>query len=176
MKFLKQILFTWIVLILMSSCSEGPNTGSFANFYNANKDNEDFFTFNVSPTLARLFLSKEDRETIDFLKGMKSIKLMVYKGDEQKGTYYAQSLKRSLPEARYQDMMTVNNGGDKIEFKVRERCNKIREMIVIVADEESFVALDLKGRISLEKAIDLAKKVDLNEVKSKSNNYLNIQN
>ena len=171
MKTTKLLSITILLLAtIIQSCSAHKNKGTYTDFYKEYKRKNEFVSFNIPPGLFGLFISKDDKELKQFFKSLDDIKILSYENNADSVKYFTSELKKKLPSKFYNDLMVINDGGDKVEFKIRERDNKVNELLIIVTGDNSFSVVSIKGEIELDKVTELSKTIDIKGLKHLNKN------
>ena len=76
--------------------------------------------------------------------------------DENLVTYDdRKDLIRSLEKDKFETFLQVRDGGDKIDFFIREDGDQITNILMVVNGKDGFILLSLEGLLNLEEIIDL---------------------
>lgn len=141
---MKRILLLSTVVVLLCSCAR--NT-TYNQFHKKNKDDVEF-AFGAPGFLVNLFLPKDDfREYRDLLRKARFHKVMVFEDAE------GDIADRFSQFVKCNDLSEVfgyaeENTSARIFFKKDK--NRIKEVIIGVAEEDNFVLYGLKTKISEE--------------------------
>lgn len=122
-------------------------------------------TVSISKTmfrmLSRIKSTDPDYETIArFASRLQDFKIMVIDNDDTKvnnarvRTEFAR-LVNTAALSNYEDLMTVNEGGNHIAFRILERNNRIQELIMTITGSDNVVML-IKGDFTLEELTDIS--------------------
>lgn len=165
MKILKTFQNVLLSLTLLTQSCSATEDGTFAHFYNKYKKKDNFVSFNIPPGLIHLFVSKDEKELKQLLKNIDDIRFLVYESNPDSNKYYATELKNNLSSRLYKDLLQIKNGSDTVEFKIREKNNKVNELIMIVNDSSSFFVMSIEGEIELDKVKELSKSIDVKGIR-----------
>jgi len=124
---------------------------SIENFYNKYIENEKVTDINLNGwvlSLASLIADEETGEEV--LKKITQLRIMVA---DEKNIVSKSDLKKLIKSVRknsFEDLMTVRDGNDRINFMIREEGDTITNVLVIVNGDTEFILLSLEGALNLE--------------------------
>lgn len=169
MKQIKLLLIAALVTTVMTqSCLAKKNTGSFSNFYSQCRERDGFVTFNLPPSLAGLFVGKDDKDLKKLLSNINDVKFMIYDNKKDSVRYFADELKRNLPGHTYEDLLLVNSGCSNVAFKIHMKDNLVTELIIMAIDKDGLFAMSVEGAIELEKVKQLVSSVEVSNIVKKN--------
>ncbi len=149
---------------VLGCSSSKPITKDFDKFYSKHESDKGVVTLSIPIFLAKMFISKDDKETLKALDKLRKVKLFIC---EDKKNNYNRTIKDYLPNNVYSDLMVVNNNSEKIVFKMRKPEGKvIEEFVMTVASPKSFVAIELKGSFTKTDISKIVKKLRKNDIKT----------
>lgn len=163
---MKNILLIPIAILFMvsiQSCNKEKEMEAFDQFYDKYKESDDCISFKVPMYMARLLADKEQKE---LLRNIDGIKLMIHTNDSDSGSWLASELMNSLDSAQFNDLMTVNDGGDEVIFKIREQEDRISELVLIVNEkrQNNLVTIGITGDITYDQLKEITKKVEVTDL------------
>jgi len=160
--------FRIIATILLASSLLALQAGAHSkkrSLYQEYKHKKDVMHLSFSTEMARIVLTgKENRDTRKLLRHVKKLRLLIYDGQDAADSLQ-HALACSFTQRNYTDLMTVNDGGDKVDFKMQQEKGYIREIAMIVTDHDSVVVVLFDGKIPLEDARDIAKNIRSRDLK-----------
>ena len=124
---------------------------SIENFYNKYIEDEKVTDINLNGwvlSLASLIADEETGEEV--LNKITQLRIMIA---EEKNIVSKSDLKKLMKEVRknsFEDLITVRDGNDRINFMIREKGDKITNVLVIVNGDNEFILLSLEGALNLE--------------------------
>ena len=152
-----RILIISLLLTGFVACGNSQETNNdFTEFYQAYKNTDGVVAFELPMFLAKMVIDKDEEELKEFVKKTDDIRFFI--SDKSNVALYRE-LKNYLPNGVYNDLMIVKNGSSTVTFKIRERKNKIREILMTVMEDSSFVAISFTGDFTIEDAKKMAKSV-----------------
>lgn len=149
MKLLQQLSIALVIILICIPKIHLANNDTYINFYNKYNHSTDFLSFSLPVGFFQLIIEDDD-ELKSALEKMNTINFLIYDGDTKNAEYFNSELNNSLSKDIYHDLIIINDGGEKVTFKVREKNNKIQEFLMVVTDKESFVVLSINGEMDLD--------------------------
>jgi len=160
------------VIILITGC-QNHNEKAAEEVFDKYEGQEGVYTFRIPPGLIGIFLDEEeDRELKEILRKMDFIKVMILDEKKTRSSNKDQILQefdQKLAESNFEDILLVNDGKQTIKIKIREEEGYIREMMILITEEDSFLGLSLVGKISLDQLSSVARSVDIEDFMDMSN-------
>ena len=103
-----------------------------------------------------------DKDFKDITSKLNSIKILTRdsEGKTNAGNDFYKEMIRSFTSPEYQDLMTINDGGEEVKFMIRKKADEIIELIMVVGGSDPcLIALD--GDINLKQVSKLSKSMNL---------------
>jgi len=136
-----------VVLILSSNILFGSSDG-YMEFYKTYKSHEDITALDIPIFFARFFLSGEDNKDIrNVIKKTNDFKVFIA---EESNYHLLPILKKSLNNASYNDAIIVSEENQIVSFKIKGDEELLTEIILIVDEIDSFVAIRIRGKFTPE--------------------------
>ena len=107
------------------------------------------------PLAKTALIGRYNKDARKLLKHVRKVNMLVYDGDAPMGSL-PNRMAKSFDSENFKDLMTVNDGGDKIEFKIQQHDDYINELAMVVNDGSSLVIILLDGKIPISAARDFA--------------------
>lgn len=126
--------------------------------------NEDFTRVSISKKMFSLManLDIEDGDEAELIKAITNVdglKVIVADSSENPEKLYKETLDR-IP-SRFEELLTVNEKGEKIIFLIDEKDGVVAELIMVIRQDDQFVLLDLWGAIDLKQIASLSKHMNI---------------
>ncbi len=115
-----------------------------------------FTSVNVSEKLFALAASAmpvDEAEIKGLVDGIKSVKILVFENTEgnARSIEYFKEAQAALPNAGYEELMTVQSDGEKVIMLGKTSSESVLEdLIMIVLDETEFVLIKIVGTIDMK--------------------------
>ncbi len=145
--------------------------GTLTQFFKKYNGKEEVTSFSLPAGLVSMLVDENDKEAKEALKHIQQMKVFIHE-DGQKHPAVAKDLQDALPSDRYNDLMIINEGGDKVTFKIQEKNNVVSELVIVVEDQkESLVVISIDGKIPLEDVKKLTKAIKLDDLKKGTKSF-----
>ncbi len=156
--FLRSLLFILFTTLLLS-CTRGPEPVA-EQVFEKYEGQPGVLSFYIPPGMVHLAVSASaDKELKEFLAGMESIKVLLIGDEKTRQRDYAKLYKdtgNSLDELGFEDLVEINNEGNKVLIKVHDEGDKTNEAVVLIRGDDGFVALALRGDIDIKQLAKMA--------------------
>lgn len=121
--------------------------------------NEQITEVNISSKMFALFgyidaETKEDKDVIDAIKGIKSLYLM--STDNPNLAKEMGDASRYVEKENFESLMVIKDGDENIEFLIEEKDGMVSELIMLVKGNSEFTVMSITGNIDLEKLSKLS--------------------
>ena len=155
---LRSLLFILLPALLLS-CTRGPEPVAekvFATY----EGQPGVLSFYIPPGMVNLAVSgSADEELKDFLSRMESIKVLLIGDEKNHQRDYTKLYKdtgKSLDKLGFEDLVEINNEGNKVLIKVHDEGDKTNEAVVLIKGDDGFVALAMRGDIDIKQLAKMA--------------------
>ena len=164
-----------LLLLMFSSCTSGPDPVAD----HVIRDYEGLpgvYTFRIPPGLVSVVMKgQDDRDVKDFLSGMETIKVIIINAAETKEKKLPAVVARftkALKKEKFEDLMEINQSGNKISVKIHETGDKTDEAMIMIISEDEFLGLSLVGDIDMKTLGKIVYKINQDDFnfKNKENN------
>ena len=157
------IIIIFVFGIVGCGSSQQVNT-DFSDFYHEHEGDAGIISFSIPIALAKAFIDNDDQDAEKAFDKMKKMKFFIC---EQNHGYYQKKILDYLPEENYHDLMVIKDGKETVSFKMKEPVNgKIKEIILIVSEPDSFVAISFIGNFTMDDAKKMASSMKTNDLGS----------
>ncbi len=154
------MLFCCLSILAFASCSSPKTT---AQFYQAYKSQPGVTNFKIPGWVVWLgggiaYNSVNNEETKTVLRFARKVGKMRLMASEN-GTFLPESeLKTFVSNIQangYEPLIQVESQGSTVNIMARDRRDKVKNLLLLVRDEDGFVFMDLKTRIKYDEIADL---------------------
>lgn len=128
----------------------------FISFYRTYKHQSGMINFTLPAFILNIATIGQDEEVKDVLKSTSRIRLMV---KEENSEYLYQAIDNYLNKDKYKNLLHVRDGSTYVKIAAQIKDDQIKEIILVVNDEETFVAIQLKGNYTFEQIRELANQI-----------------
>ncbi len=162
----------WFLLILLIGFMGLPSIASAQNdaisrFFDSYVVQEGFTSIRISQRMFSLIADldkseKDVQETVNRLTG-----LYILAADsatlDKRGIGLYQEAAATMKNKAYEELMSIRDGGERIEFYILESGNKdkVEELLMLVGGEDTFFLLSITGEISLRQIAKLADSMEI---------------
>jgi len=131
-------------------------SNSIQSFYKKYAGYENATDINVQGWVLKLASAfSEDEKAQNTLDKITQLRILIME-DENLVTYDdRKKLTRSLKKDKFEELLQVRDGGDKIDFFLREDGGQITNLLMVVNGKDGFILLSLEGLLNLEDIKDL---------------------
>lgn len=159
------LLFATITALLTGSCQRSNSAGE--EVINSYENMEGVYTFKIPPGLVAVFIrGDENRELRESMRNMESVKIILVdmnKTESKDITGFSKDFILKLKEGGFEEMMTMNDGGEKITLMMLEEGEVIKEMMALFLSKDEFLGLSLTGEIDPAELAGILKKVKIED-------------
>ncbi|MEN8138641.1 MAG: DUF4252 domain-containing protein [Bacteroidota bacterium] len=138
--------------------------------FNKYKGKEDITTVSVSKYMFSLFSDVEtddpdSQEFLDLVQTLEGMKILTTE-DAVMAQDIIKSVKKHMDKNDFKELMTVEENGKDVVFKIREEGKKVSELIMLVNEGDEVVFMSIVGNIDLKKISKLSKKMNISGVEN----------
>ena len=169
------VFVSLVILLLVSflySCKDDTRKENSAkDFFEKYEGKEGFYSFGLPPALIGIFLDKEEEEQKklwELLKEMKKIKIFLF--DESSTPYKKENILKELEDFllvnSFENLLVINDGGELVKVKIKESDGIVKEILILVSDNDSLLSLSLIGKMDLNRVAELTKSISIDGLRS----------
>jgi hypothetical protein len=123
--------------------------------------NDDYTKVSVSSKMFSLFTeleagSEAEKEFLSAVSKLKGLKIIASDSTPTSRKMYDKALK-DVKAAGYEELMSVMDAEEDMQFSIKEKGGKIEELIMVVGGREKFVLMSLYGEIDLKNISKIAR-------------------
>lgn len=156
-KNMKTIIIAIFVFGIVGCSSSQQVNSDFADFYHHHEDDAGIVSFSFPIGLAKAFIDDDDKEAKKAFSKLNKMRFFICENDNG---YYKKKVQNYLPEGKYHDLMVIKDGKETVAFKMKEPVNgKVKEIVMIVSEPESFVAISFTGNFTIDDAKSFASSI-----------------
>jgi len=103
-----------------------------------------------------------DKDFKDITSKLNSIRILAVDSEAiaGKGNEFYREMMRLFPSSEYDELMTINDGGEEIKFLIRKKGEEIVELVMVAGGSDPCL-IDLDGNINLKQVSKLSKSMNL---------------
>ncbi len=145
----------------LSSCSTPKTT---AQFYHTHKHKEGVTNFKmpgwliwIGGGIAQSAVQDPNAKAgLRLARKVKKLRFMATEGDNPITAAEVSDFITNIRSTGYEDLLIVQDGSSTVHMLSREKKEKLKNLVILVNDEEEFVFMDMKSRLKYEDLTDLA--------------------
>ena len=159
----KIIIFIALAVITVKSNSQSP----VDRFFDRYSGTEGFTTVYITKYMFDMFRDIEntegDKEMEEVIGKLNSIKILATDDDPNTKTsinLYDEVLK-TLPKSEYKELMVIKEQNENVIFLIREKDNKVTELLLLVGSPDESVIISIQGDIDMKNISRIAKSMNI---------------
>jgi len=164
MKFNFSFLIKLFIITLFTAACTNDKAGEMV--INAYEEHPGVITLKIPPGLIGVFISKDDADMKEAFRKMESIKLILVdmaKTDSLEVKSFASGFEDKLELSGFSELISLNNGGERIKILILEKEGKIREMMGLISSKEEFMGINLAGEIEPDQLANIIKEIKISD-------------
>jgi hypothetical protein len=150
MNLLKIRSWAIILSLLLVGKAGFAQDDAIGKFFGRYLDDDRFTVVSISPKMFRLMskidwdtASPEIKQTVAKLQSLRILSTSV-----TPMTFYKEALAR-IDRTVYEELITVRDSKDNVHFLVREKDNRVQELVMVAVSDDGFTLLSFVGDIDL---------------------------
>lgn len=123
---------------------------SVNHFFNKYYGEEDVISVELNGLMLKLVANIADDETEgakEILSSINHLKVLVLEDNHPVSNKEVRTLMTNVQDDGFEELMTVKDGDTRINFLIKEKNDIVTGLLILVKDGDSFVLLNLKGKI-----------------------------
>ncbi len=161
---MRTIIITLCVFGIVGCSSSQQVNNDFTDFYHNHGDDSGIVSFSFPVGLAKAFLDDDDKEAKKAFSKLNKMRFFICENDNG---YYKKKVQKYLPEGKYHDLIVIKDGKESVSFKMKEPTNgKVKEIVMIVSEPDSFVAISFIGNFTVDDAKEMANSIKTDDLSS----------
>ena len=92
---------------------------------------------------------EDEKAAIKMAKKIQKIKLLVIEEENAIEKKEVQYLISKLSNQNFEPLMNIRDGGSNVTFMMREKKDKIKNLLILVSEKDEFIMLSLKTKIKV---------------------------
>ncbi len=152
------LLIVSLMALPVIACTQAQ---SIQRFYDKYKALENVSEVKLQGWLLEVAASFTDEATAEsLLRKISQLRILVMEDGNLITEKEHRRLLRDVKKERFEAIMEIREGGEHIEFLLREDKNTITDVLILVSGDDEFVLLSLEGALRFEDLNDL--QIDIN--------------
>lgn len=144
-------------------------TGAIDEMFNKYSEKEGFTVVTISGKMFSLLsnMDTENKDADNIVNKLTSIRILTVEDSLlNKNINFYTELGRKLDLSVYEELMVVKNGPDMTKFLIRQKGDRISELLVVSGGPGGNSLISIKGDLNLKNISELSKSMDIQELKS----------
>lgn len=104
-------------------------------------------------------LDESERAGIKLMKKIKKLRMLSLENSNPVSPEDYNSLIKSVKKDHFEDLISVRDGKTKVNIMIREKKDVIRNILILVSDEDEFILFSVSSKIKIEDINKLLKMV-----------------
>lgn len=138
-------------------------------FFDRYSGQDGFTAINITPKMfeliAAMSIDAEDPEAqaiLEMIESIEGLNVLIYEGGGNASPRSLfQEARKSVPSGNFEELMTVQGDEEQVHILVEDgKPGYIKQLVLMVDDQDEFVFLTLRGNIELAQIAKLAKMAD----------------
>jgi hypothetical protein len=158
--------YSFLFALLLSGFGLFAQDDAIARHFNEYLSDKEFTSAYISPKMFQVMADKTDlamdddvRKMIRTMKGMRVVQRTGKDGSAQ-----MKAAGDKLKTARFEELMSLREKGEQIQFYTRGGGSTVQELVMVVAGTQRFLLLSMVGEINLSTVGKLSKSLNLQGV------------
>ena len=148
------------ILIFLSMTVGAQKVIDFSDFVNDYRGQKGVVTFSFGGQLISKFLDDNNQKTKTLMNKTDYLTFFVL---EERNADIIDDFKTRVMDNSYRDLMIVQEGGAKVNFKIKTAGELIDEILMIADDSQSFTIMCWKGKFTMDEARKLTESVNVGQ-------------
>lgn len=132
-------------------------------YFNEFQDNENFTKVSVSQKMFSMFTdiepgSQDEKDFLEAVSKLKGLKVLVADSIPDAMKLYKKAVS-DVDKAGYEELMSVKDAKQNLKFSIKEKNDKISELLMVAGGKNNFIMLSLYGEIDLKNISKIAQKM-----------------
>jgi 23S rRNA pseudoU1915 N3-methylase RlmH len=144
---MKNILI--ILLFAVLTPMTAPAQSSVNKFFSKHSSHEGAISVDVGGLLVKMVakIAATEHEAAKILADINRLQVLVLEDGNPISSKEISSFVSNLQNDNFEELMTVREGETRVNFFIREEKDRITNVVILVSEADTFVLLNLKGKI-----------------------------
>ncbi|MEA3317288.1 MAG: DUF4252 domain-containing protein [Bacteroidota bacterium] len=170
---MKKILFLLLAttILISSSCITDSKQESSKIFSEYEGENG-FLIFNLPPALLKMFIKSDSINNEKLITKLDIIQVIVFDENENSRQYQKvlEEINNKISLSEFKLISNISEENENINIFAINKETQIREILLTITNGNEFIALDFVGDMSIKDVVNLANKIDEENIKNFSIN------
>ncbi len=162
---MKKLILTTLIVALGAGLTFGQSK-TVKKFHEKYKDDRDATVVRLNNSLFKLFATiasfdedDEDAQVIarisDNIESMDILSVPLFDSGLSPSEF--EEMREQLKKEKYEELMEVREGRDRVSFLTQGNANEVKNMVVLIREEDNAVVMNINGTLDMKDLAYLAK-------------------
>jgi CRISPR/Cas system CMR-associated protein Cmr5 small subunit len=142
------------IIVCLSGCSlTFAQNNTFGNLFDKYENEDDVTVVSISKAMFKMIpnnISTGNVDIKDIVPKIESLLILTSDKKYMKEKMYSDFKKITENDKSYEELMRIKDGKTNVTFNAKKSGDIIKELIMIVNEEENFVAIQILGNFTIE--------------------------
>lgn len=119
-------------------------------FYDKYVGNEKITDISLNGWILSLASEMSDDEGDKILEKITKLRIMIAEENNTISKTEIKQLMKDVRKNKFEDLMTIRDDGNQINFMIRENNNTITNVLVVIRGDDDFILLSLEGNLNFD--------------------------
>ncbi len=119
-------------------------------FYDKHVGNEKITDISLNGWILSLASEISDDEGDKILEKITKLRIMIAEKNNTISKTEIKQLMKDVRKNKFEDLMTIRDDGNQINFMIRENNNTITNVLVVIRGDDDFILLSLEGNLNFD--------------------------
>ena len=142
-----------IIICILSSSLIGAQNNTFSGLFEKYEDEDDVTVVNISKAMFKLIPGNISTGNVDIKNIIPKIEsLLIITSDKKniKDKMYSEFKTVAGKDKSFEELMRIKDGKSNVTFNAKKSGDIIKELVMLVNNDDDFVAIQILGNFTLE--------------------------
>ena len=142
-----------IIICILSSSLVGAQNNTFSGLFEKYEDEDDVTVVNISKAMFKLIPGNISTGNVDIKNIIPKIEsLLIITSDKKniKDKMYSEFKTVAGKDKSFEELMRIKDGKSNVTFNAKKSGDIIKELVMLVNNDDDFVAIQILGNFTLE--------------------------
>jgi len=142
-----------IIICILSSSLVGAQNNTFSGLFEKYEDEDDVTVVNISKAMFKLIPGNISTGNVDIKNIIPKIESLLIITSDKKNTkdkMYSEFKTVAGKDKSFEELMRIKDGKSNVTFNAKKSGDIIKELVMLVNNDDDFVAIQILGNFTLE--------------------------
>jgi len=142
-----------IIICILSSSLIGAQNNTFSGLFEKYEDEDDVTVVNISKAMFKLIPGNISTGNVDIKNIIPKIESLLIITSDKKNTkdkMYSEFKTVAGKDKSFEELMRIKDGKSNVTFNAKKSGDIIKELVMLVNNDDDFVAIQILGNFTLE--------------------------